>query len=109
MSKHSSDPRVDNLEVKIQVRDLVRVVDIVDLFAPQGSIFGENSFYQAPRGKWAQEISAGCPQQRYASEESGKVQGRYRVGIVEESCVYLARGVSIRGIFVWSKKPGVQD
>ena len=45
----------------------------------------------------------GVPQQRYATGEPGKVQGRDRVGIVEGSCVYLARGVSIRGKFVLSK------
>ena len=40
---------------------------------------------------------AGCPQQRYATGEPGKVQGRDRVGIVEGSRWYQARGVSIRG------------
>ena len=33
------------------------------------------------------------PQQRYATGEPGKVQGGDRVGIVERSCGYLARGV----------------
>ena len=36
------------------------------------------------------------PQQRHATEEPGKVQGRDRVGIVERSCGYRARGVSFR-------------
>ena len=100
MSKRSSDPRVANPEAKIQVRDLVRVVGIVAPFAPQGAIFGENSFYRAPGGKWAQETCAGCPQQRYTMGEPGKVQERDRVGIVEGSCVYLIHRVSIRGKFV---------
>ena len=42
----------------------------------------KKSFYQAPVGKCQQETSAGCPQQRYATGEPGKFQGRDRVGIV---------------------------
>ena len=37
---------------------------------------------------------------------SGNVQGRDRVGIVEGSRGYRARGVSIRGKFVLSRNPG---
>ena len=70
---------------------------IVVSFVPRGSIFRENSFYRAPGDKWAQEIYGGCPQQRHATEEPGKIQGRDRVGLVEGSCVYLIRGVCIRG------------
>ena len=53
--KRSSDPRVAHPDVKVQVRDLVRVVGIVAHFAPTGSAPGENSFYRAPGGKWAHE------------------------------------------------------
>ena len=42
MAKRSSDPRVACPEVKVQVRDLVRVVGVVVLFAARGSVFGEN-------------------------------------------------------------------
>ena len=45
VAKRSSDPQVAYPEVNIQVRDLVRVVDIVVPFAPRGSVFGKNSFY----------------------------------------------------------------
>ena len=38
--------------------------------------------------------------------ETGKVQGRDRVGIAEGSCVYRARGVSIRVKFVLSRNLG---
>ena len=55
----------------------------------------ENSFYQAPGGTWAQETCAGAPQQRYATGEPGKVQGRVPRG------KYLGE---IRFI----EKPGVQ-
>ena len=56
-----------------------------------------NSFYRAPRGKWAQKTCAGGPKQRYATGEPGKAQGRDRVGIVEG---YRARMDVIRGKFV---------
>ena len=39
VAKRSSDPLVADPEVKIQVRDLVRVVGIVVPFAPRGSVF----------------------------------------------------------------------
>ena len=48
----------------------------------------------------------GAPQQRYIPGEPGNVQGRDRVGIVEGSCGYRARWVSIRGKFVLSRNPG---
>ena len=47
------------------------------------------------------------PQQRYITDEPGKVQGRDSVGLVEVYSGYRARGVSIRGKFI--EKPGVQD
>ena len=46
------------------------------------------------------------PQQWYATGEPSKVQGRDRVGIVEGSCGYRARGVNIRGKFVLSRNLG---
>ena len=46
------------------------------------------------------------PLQRYAAGQPGEVQGRDRVGIVESSCGYRARGVSVRGKFVLSRNPG---
>ena len=38
---------------------------------------------------------SGSPQQRYATGEPGKVQGRDRVGIAERSSGYRSRGVKI--------------
>ena len=67
---------------------------------------GNIRFYRAPKGRWAQETYAGCPQQRYTTGESGKVQGRDRVGIVDGSCGNRARRVSIGGKFVLSRNPG---
>ena len=43
---------------------------------------GKNSFYRAQGGKWAQETCGGCPKQRYATGEPGKVQGRDSVDTV---------------------------
>ena len=100
VAKRSSDPRVAYPE-KVQVRDLVHVMGILASFVPRGSIFGENSFYRAPEGKWD-----GYPQQQYATGEPGKVQGQDHVGIVEGSCGYRASGFSVRGKFVSSRNPG---
>ena len=56
--------------------------------------------------KWAQKTCAVCPEQRYTTGEPGKIHGRKRVGIAEESSGYLTRGVSFRGKFVLSRNPG---
>ena len=67
-TKRSSDPRVAYTGIKVQVRDLVQIMGIVDPFASRGSVPGKNSFHRAPGDK-----CAGCPQQRYATGEPGKV------------------------------------
>ena len=68
--------RVAYPEVKVQVRDLVRVVGIVAPFDPRGggSVPGKNYFYRVPGGKWAEETCAVCPEQRFATGVPGKVQ-----------------------------------
>ena len=53
VAKGSSEPRLAYPEVKVQVRNLVRVVDIVAPLPHVVSVFGELSFYRAPGGKWA--------------------------------------------------------
>ena len=106
VAKRSSDPRVAYPEFKVQVRDTVRVVGIVASFATRVVGTRGKCFCRVPGSKWAREICAGCPQQRYTTGESGKVQGRDRKGIVEESCGYRARGVSIQGKFVLSRNLG---
>ena len=61
VTKNSSDPRQAYPEVKLQGRDLVRVVGIVAPFAPMGAGTRENSFYRTTGGGvWAQETCAGC-------------------------------------------------
>ena len=49
VAKLSSDPRVADPEVKVQVRDLVLVVVIVAPFASRVSVLEEYSFYRATR------------------------------------------------------------
>ena len=50
MTKRSSDPRAAYPEVKVQARDIVRVVDIVAPLSHRGSVPGEHSFYRAQGG-----------------------------------------------------------
>ena len=105
MAKRSSDPRVAYPEVKVQVRDLVRVVGIVSPVAPRGSVFGKIRFIEQQGINGHRRLMPGAPQ-RYATGEPGKAQGRDRMGIVEGSREYRAYGVSIRGKFVLSRNPG---
>ena len=79
VAKRSSDPRVAYPAVTVQVRDVVRVVRIIDPLPHRESVFGENSIYRDPGCKWAPN------QQRYDTGEPGKVQGQDRVGIADGS------------------------
>ena len=101
--KRSSDPRIAHPEVKVQVRDLVRVVGIFSPMPRGGSVFGENSFYRALAGRWAQETCAVCPQQRFITGEPGKVQGRDSVVIVSSPAVQYSEKIRL------IEKPGIQD
>ena len=78
MVKRSSDPQVTHPEVKVQVRDLVRVVGIVAPLPRGGSVFGENSFYRPPEGRWAQETFPGAP----SSGAPRESQANFRDGTV---------------------------
>ena len=49
--KRSSDPRVAHPDVKVQVRDLVRVVGIVATFAAMGANTRRKFVLSSPRGK----------------------------------------------------------
>ena len=70
-----------------------------------GSVFGEDSFYRAPAGRWAQETCAGCPMQRYITGEPDKVQGRDRV-VLQRGPGGTGPGRSgIRGKFFLSRNP----
>ena len=54
VAKHSSDPWQAYPEVKLQGRDLVRVVDIVAPFAPQGAGTRRKFVLSSPRGEVGQ-------------------------------------------------------
>ena len=106
MVKRSSDPLVTHHEVKVQERELVRFVCIVAPLAPRGFSIRENFVLSRHRGYMGTGDLCECPQQRYTTGEPGKVQGWDRVGIVEGSCAYWARQVSIRKKFVLSRNTG---
>ena len=93
--------------VNFQVRDLVRVVGLLPPLPHGMSVSGRNSFYRAPGGTWAQETCVGCPQQRYAMGEPGKVQGLDRVEIIEGSCGYRGPRDQYSGKIRFIEKPGV--
>ena len=102
VAKQSSDPRKAYPEVKLQGRDLVRVVGIVAPFAPmEGRYAGKIRFIEPRGGNGPRSRVAGV-----ATGEPGKLQSRDRVGIVEGFCGYRARVVSIRGKIVLSRKVG---
>ena len=82
MSKRSSDPRVANPEVKIQVRDLVRIVGIVAPYGSQGGgqYSGKVRFIE-PQGVNGHRIpvpdapSSGTPRESQAKFREGMIWG----------------------------------
>ena len=105
MAECSSDPRIAYPEVKVQVRDLVRVVGIVAPFAPRGSVFRGSSSYRTPGG-----ISTGDP---CRVPPAAVRHGRARQSSVTGPCgdcrkipCERALGISVRGKFVLSRNPG---
>ena len=106
-------PRVAYPEIKLQVRDIVRVAGIVAPFPPVGAFIRGKFVFSSFREKMGTGDGTGpsascmyccplCPTGgRYVTGEPGKLQGRNRVRIIEGSCGYRARGVSIRGKFVY--------
>ena len=87
MAKRSSDPRVVYPEVKVQVRDVVRVVGMVAPFAPQGKIrFIEQKRVNGHR-RPVPEAPAAVRHGR-----AKKSSGRDHEWVVEGSCGYRVRG-----------------
>ena len=79
MAKRSSDPPVAYLEVKVQIRDLVRVVGIIDLCPTGvGAVFGENMFYRAQGVNGHSRSMPGAP----SSGTPRKSQAKFRDGTV---------------------------
>ena len=76
VAKRSSDPPGSLPRSQSSgTRDAVRVVGIVAPFAHGWPVLGENSFYQAPAGKWAQETCAGFPSSGTPRESQAKFRG----------------------------------
>ena len=104
VAERKSDPRVAYPEVKVQVRDLVRVVGIVAPFATRGVGNGENSFDWAQGGKWAPSVSAAPAAVRLGAKfKDGNVGDCRRVLWV------LGPRDQYSGKIRFIEKPGVQD
>ena len=71
----SSDPMVAYPEVKVQVRDLVRVVGNVAPFAPRGSIFGEIRFIETQGVNRHRRPVPGAPSSGTPRESQAKFWG----------------------------------
>ena len=71
------------------------------------SVPGENSFYPAPVGKWAQKTYDECAQERYATGEPGKVQGP--CGDCRRALLEPGPWGQYSGKIRFIEKPGVQD
>ena len=79
VAKHSSDPRQAYPEVKLQRRDLVRVVGIVAPFAPLGAGTRGKFVLLSPRGEMGPEDVCRVP---LAAVRHGESQANFRVGTV---------------------------
>ena len=97
-----NEPRVAFPYVKVQVRELVRVVGIVAPFAP---LPGANLFYRAQGVNWHRRSVSGAPSSGTPRKSQEKFKGQDRVGIVEGSTGYRARGVKVQ---VWDLMRGVE-
>ena len=93
-----NDPLVAFLYVKVQVRELVRVVDIVAPFAQQGvGRYLEQIRFIKPQGVNRHMRSVpGAPSSGTPQDSQEKINGQNRVGIVEGSSGYRARGVKVQ-------------
>ena len=83
VAKRSSDPWVAYPEVKVQVRDLMRVVGIVSPLSHGGGwglVFGENSFYRAQGVNGHSRPVPGAPRSSTPREN----QAKFRDGTVRE-------------------------
>ena len=84
MAKRSSDPRVAYPEVKVQIRDLVRVVGIVGPFAPRWVSIRGKFVLSSRRGvNWHRRPvpgapSSGTPRESQAKVRDGTVLGLYK-------------------------------
>ena len=103
MAKRSSDPRVAYPEVKVQVRDPVRAVGIVPVFATRGVGTRETFVLSSPSGQMGIEDLCRVPHSAVCNERARQSSGTGPCGDCRRSCGYRARGVRIRAKFVLSR------
>ena len=106
VAKYSSDPRQAYPEVKLQGRDLVRVVGIVAAFAPIGAGTRGKFVLSSPRGEMGPEDVRRVP---LAAERHGRARQTSESGPGGDCRRVLwepGPGVSIRGKFVLSRNMG---
>ena len=96
-------------EFKLKKRDLVQILCIVTALSDLGLVPWVNSFYRAPGENGHMRRVPGATSSCTPRESQAKLQSVDRVGIVEGSCGYRARGVSIRGTFVLSRNIGTRS
>ena len=107
--KRSSDPRVAHPDVKVQVRDLVRVVGIVAPFAPMGASTRGKFVLSSPRGEMGTWDLSRVP---LAAVRHGRARQSSGTG----PCGYCRRVLWVpgpagqySGKIRFIEKPGVQD
>ena len=109
VAKHSSDPRQAYPEVKLQGRDLVRVVGIVAPFAPLGAGTRGKFVLSSPRGEVGQGDVCRVPLAAVRHGRARQTSESGPCGDCRRGCGYRARGVSIRGKFVLSRNVGYKS
>ena len=109
MVKRSFDPREAHPEVKVHVRDLVRVVGIAATFAPRGFRIRGKFVLSSPRGYMGTGELCRVPQ-------AAVHHGRARQSSGTGPCVYCRKVLLVLGLagqysgeICFIEKPGVQD
>ena len=106
MAKRSSDPRIAYPEVKLQVRDPVRVVGIVAPFASLGVGTRRQFVLSSPREKMGIGDLCRMPPAALHTGRATQTSGTGPCGDYRRVPWYRACGVSIRGKLVLSRNMG---
>ena len=107
VAKHSSDPRQVYPEVKLQGRDLVRVVGIVAPFAPVGGGGTQGMFVlSSPRGEMGPGDVCRVPLAAIRHGRARQTSESEPCGDCRRVLWVPGRGVRIRGKFVLSRNVG---
>ena len=109
VAKRSSDPRVTYLEVKVQVRDLMRVVGIVAPFTPQGVGSWGKSVYRAPEGQMGTGDVCRVPPAVVRHERARQSSGTWPCGDCRRVLWVPGPGGQCSEKIRLIEKPGAQD